>query len=149
MVIFLYVIIHDIKNQFVFVLFFLIFFTSSAPNPICIAAIVSRFCPNKQTKILFLQKFQLRNIFHNQDAILNMGDNFGIHRGGARANGNTNTTTTSASASSSSEDRTQGQILSDFLLQLEDYTPTVSTLDYVSYKVLLKYFHINLRFRTL
>lgn len=38
------------------------------------------------------------------------GDNFGIHRGAARPQ----------------DDRTQGQILSDFLLQLEDYTPTVS-----------------------
>lgn len=59
----------------------------------------------------------------------NMGDNFGIHRGGARANAsNTNGTAASSStaAASSSEDRTQGQVLSDFLLQLEDYTPTVS-----------------------
>ncbi|CAD7079693.1 unnamed protein product [Hermetia illucens] len=37
------------------------------------------------------------------------GDNFGIHRGAARPQ----------------DDRTQGQILSDFLLQLEDYTPTI------------------------
>ncbi|XP_037041938.1 transcription initiation factor TFIID subunit 10-like [Bradysia coprophila] len=38
-----------------------------------------------------------------------MGDNFGIHRAVATTN----------------EERTQGQILSDFLVQLEDYTPTV------------------------
>lgn len=43
---------------------------------------------------------------------LKMGDNFGIHRTPARS-----VTTT--------EERTQGQILSDFLVQLEDYTPTV------------------------
>lgn len=59
-----------------------------------------------------------------------MGDNFGIHRGGARANSTTNANNTATggatAAASSSEDRTQGQILSDFLLQLEDYTPTVS-----------------------
>lgn len=41
-----------------------------------------------------------------------MGDNFGIHRTGARGVAGT-------------EERTQGQILSDFLVQLEDYTPTV------------------------
>jgi hypothetical protein len=39
-----------------------------------------------------------------------MGDNFGIHRGGNR----------------NIDERTQGQVLSDFLVQLEDYTPTVS-----------------------
>lgn len=46
-----------------------------------------------------------------------MGDNFGIHRGAVRS-GN--------GPSSGDETRTQGQILSDFLVQLEDYTPTVS-----------------------
>lgn len=45
-----------------------------------------------------------------------MGDNFGIHRGAVRS-GNV--------ASAADENRTQGQILSDFLVQLEDYTPTV------------------------
>ena len=39
-----------------------------------------------------------------------MGDNFGIHRGANR----------------SVDERSQGQVLSDFLVQLEDYTPTVS-----------------------
>lgn len=43
-----------------------------------------------------------------------MGDNFGIHRTPARSVG--------------TEERTQGQILSDFLVQLEDYTPTVRML---------------------
>lgn len=50
-----------------------------------------------------------------------MGDNFGIHRAAPGAQ--------SARASSgnvaAADDRTQGQVLSDFLLQLEDYTPTV------------------------
>lgn len=56
-----------------------------------------------------------------------MGDNFGIHRGAARSNTANNATNGNTSASSAStEERTQGQILSDFLLQLEDYTPTVS-----------------------
>lgn len=44
-----------------------------------------------------------------------MGDNFGIHR-------------TPALRGAAPEERTQGQILSDFLVQLEDYTPTVRTL---------------------
>lgn len=43
------------------------------------------------------------------------GDNFGIHR----------VTGTSTTRPSTQDDRSQGQILSDFLLQLEDYTPTV------------------------
>lgn len=43
-----------------------------------------------------------------------MGDNFGIHRAtGSRGN------------AAAIDERSQGQILSDFLLQLEDYTPTV------------------------
>ncbi|XP_055545188.1 transcription initiation factor TFIID subunit 10-like [Wyeomyia smithii] len=42
-----------------------------------------------------------------------MGDNFGIHRGPPKRQ------------TDNSEDRTQGQILSDFLVQLEDYTPTI------------------------
>lgn len=42
-----------------------------------------------------------------------MGDNFGIHR------------TPAARGAAATEERTQGQILSDFLVQLEDYTPTV------------------------
>uniref|UniRef100_A0A2M4AM13 Transcription initiation factor TFIID subunit 10 n=1 Tax=Anopheles triannulatus TaxID=58253 RepID=A0A2M4AM13_9DIPT len=42
-----------------------------------------------------------------------MGDNFGIHRGPPKKQ------------SEQAEDRTQGQILSDFLTQLEDYTPTI------------------------
>lgn len=46
-----------------------------------------------------------------------MGDNFGIHRSGNKG-GN--------AVSNGDEVRTQGQILSDFLVQLEDYTPTVS-----------------------
>lgn len=51
-----------------------------------------------------------------------MGDNFGIHRGpAARGTGN----------ATAADDRTQGQILSDFLLQLEDYTPTVNTLTFL------------------
>lgn len=40
-----------------------------------------------------------------------MGDNFGIHRGTSRQNSET--------------ERGQNQVLSDFLIQLEDYTPTV------------------------
>lgn len=48
-----------------------------------------------------------------------MGDNFGIHRGPAANRPGT-------SVAATTEDRTQGQVLSDFLLQLEDYTPTVS-----------------------
>uniref|UniRef100_U5EQC9 Transcription initiation factor TFIID subunit 10 n=1 Tax=Corethrella appendiculata TaxID=1370023 RepID=U5EQC9_9DIPT len=43
-----------------------------------------------------------------------MGDNFGIHRGAASGN-----------KRNESENRSQGQILSDFLIQLEDYTPTI------------------------
>ncbi|KAJ6643543.1 Transcription initiation factor TFIID subunit 10b, partial [Pseudolycoriella hygida] len=39
-------------------------------------------------------------------------DNFGIHR-------------TPVRSVAASEERTQGQILSDFLVQLENYTPTV------------------------
>lgn len=62
-----------------------------------------------------------------------MGDNFGIHRGPFRnssaANSKgatgTNTSDTSGSGHLAPEDRTQGQILSDFLTQLEDYTPTI------------------------
>lgn len=42
-----------------------------------------------------------------------MGDNFGIQRAGVRSGNNAD------------DNRTQGQILSDFLMQLEDYTPTV------------------------
>ncbi|XP_035912857.1 transcription initiation factor TFIID subunit 10-like [Anopheles stephensi] len=42
-----------------------------------------------------------------------MGDNFGIHRGPAKK------------TADMVEDRTQGQILSDFMMQLEDYTPTI------------------------
>lgn len=56
-----------------------------------------------------------------------MGDNFGIHRGGVRGNSTNATGNNPSAAGSSNEDRTQGQILSDFLLQLEDYTPTVSS----------------------
>lgn len=47
-----------------------------------------------------------------------MGDNFGIHR-------------TTARGAVGTEERTQGQILSDFLVQLEDYTPTVKILLFV------------------
>lgn len=43
-----------------------------------------------------------------------MGDNFGIHRAPVRS-------------AAANEERTQGQILSDFLVQLEDYTPTVKS----------------------
>lgn len=46
-----------------------------------------------------------------------MGDNFGINRGAVRSNNG---------ASAGEDNRTQGQILSDFLTQLEDYTPTVT-----------------------
>uniref|UniRef100_A0A182X5Y8 Transcription initiation factor TFIID subunit 10 n=1 Tax=Anopheles quadriannulatus TaxID=34691 RepID=A0A182X5Y8_ANOQN len=42
-----------------------------------------------------------------------MGDNFGIHRGQGKK------------VSEMVEDRTQGQVLSDFMMQLEDYTPTI------------------------
>ena len=48
-----------------------------------------------------------------------MGDNFGIHRGPPKKGAAANAT--------DAEDRTQGQILSDFLVQLEDYNPTVTT----------------------
>lgn len=49
-----------------------------------------------------------------------MGDNFGIHRPGEvrQIKGSTNL--------GEDSNTTQGQALSDFLLQLEDYTPTVS-----------------------
>ena len=43
-----------------------------------------------------------------------MGDNFGIHR-------------VPVNRTANAEDRTQGQVVSDFLHQLEDYTPTVSS----------------------
>lgn len=46
-----------------------------------------------------------------------MGDNFGIHRGPAVRSNSNNV--------APADDRTQGQVLSNFLLQLEDYTPTV------------------------
>lgn len=45
---------------------------------------------------------------------MSVGDNFGIHRSG--------------SSRSNADDRGQAQILSDFLIQLEDYTPTVRIL---------------------
>uniref|UniRef100_A0A1B0DH81 Uncharacterized protein n=1 Tax=Phlebotomus papatasi TaxID=29031 RepID=A0A1B0DH81_PHLPP len=41
-----------------------------------------------------------------------IGDNFGIHRGGVR------------NTAAANEERS-GQVLSDFLVQLEDYTPTI------------------------
>lgn len=44
---------------------------------------------------------------------MNVGDNFGIHRTGAKNNAN------------AEEQKQQGQILSDFLMQLEDYGPTI------------------------
>lgn len=50
-----------------------------------------------------------------------MGDNFGIHRGTSRQNSET--------------ERGQGQILSDFLIQLEDYTPTVWMLIILSQQI--------------
>jgi len=53
---------------------------------------------------------------------MNAGDNFGIHRGN-NAGSKTNNNNTSSSVIN--DDRTQGQVLSDFLGQLEDYTPTV------------------------
>lgn len=43
---------------------------------------------------------------------MSAGDNFGIHRG-------------PVVPKTGAEERTQGQVLSDFLTQLEDYTPTV------------------------
>lgn len=73
-----------------------------------------------------------------------MADNFGIHRGTPTPQASnaartpvpqtTNTapttstvtrTTASGGTPSIQDDRTQGQILSDFLHQLEDYTPTI------------------------
>lgn len=74
-----------------------------------------------------------------------MGDNFGIHRGTPTPQTSNATrppivqpatatvpTTSAATRTTSSggtpaiqDDRTQGQILSDFLHQLEDYTPTI------------------------
>lgn len=45
---------------------------------------------------------------------MNVGDNFGIHRTGAKNNNN-----------NAEEQKQHGQILSDFLLQLEDYNPTI------------------------
>lgn len=51
-----------------------------------------------------------------------MGDNFGIHRGPPTKKPATSSAVTS---SDGCEDRTQGQILSDFLVQLEDYVPTI------------------------
>lgn len=53
-----------------------------------------------------------------------MGDNFGIHRGPPSKK----QSAAAAASGEGSEDRTQGQILSDFLVQLEDYTPTVCSL---------------------
>ncbi|EAT42761.1 AAEL005742-PA [Aedes aegypti] len=50
-----------------------------------------------------------------------MGDNFGIHRGPPSKK----QSAAAAASGEGSEDRTQGQILSDFLVQLEDYTPTI------------------------
>lgn len=52
-----------------------------------------------------------------------MADNFGIHRSGQQPT--VNRTVSSGGAAAIEEDRTQGQVLSDFLLQLEDYTPTI------------------------
>lgn len=52
-----------------------------------------------------------------------MGDNFGIHRPNAQPT--VNRTISSGGAPSIQDDRTQGQVLSDFLVQLEDYTPTI------------------------
>lgn len=73
-----------------------------------------------------------------------MADNFGIHRGTPTpqtsnvtrtiipntANSATTTSTVTRTTASGGtpaiqDDRTQGQILSDFLHQLEDYTPTI------------------------
>lgn len=73
-----------------------------------------------------------------------MADNFGIHRGTPNAQApnaartpvpqttNAVPTTSTVTRTTSSggtpaiqDDRTQGQILSDFLHQLEDYTPTI------------------------
>ncbi|XP_031632629.1 transcription initiation factor TFIID subunit 10 [Contarinia nasturtii] len=69
-----------------------------------------------------------------------MADNFGIHRGTPtpQASSSSRIQTTNPTSSTSStvtrtsggtsaiqDDRTQGQILSDFLHQLEDYTPTI------------------------
>lgn len=70
-----------------------------------------------------------------------MGDNFGIHRSTsnpqtpnavraptpqATAGASTSSITTSSGGTSTiNDDRTQGQILSDFLQQLEEYTPTI------------------------
>lgn len=52
-----------------------------------------------------------------------MGDNFGIHRPGA--NSAAGRTVSGGGAPAIQDDRTQGQVLSDFLVQLEDYTPTI------------------------
>lgn len=52
-----------------------------------------------------------------------MADNFGIHRPNQPPT--INRTISSGGAPAIQEDRTQGQVLSDFLLQLEDYTPTI------------------------
>lgn len=60
-----------------------------------------------------------------------MGDNFGIHRGTPQTSAavstaaTVNRTISSGGTAAIQEDRTQGQILSDFLHQLEDYTPTI------------------------
>lgn len=52
-----------------------------------------------------------------------MGDNFGIHRPGAQPTANRSAQGSNTPAIQ--DDRTQGQVLSDFLVQLEDYTPTI------------------------
>lgn len=52
-----------------------------------------------------------------------MGDNFGIHRPGGQPTANR--TTPTAGTPSIQDDRTQGQVLSDFLVQLDDYTPSI------------------------
>lgn len=49
-----------------------------------------------------------------------MADNFGINRSAQLSRAVNN-----GGAASLQDDRTQGQVLSDFLTQLEDYTPTI------------------------
>lgn len=65
---------------------------------------------------------------------MSAGDNFGIHRG-------------PIASKASNEERTQGQILSDFLSQLEDYTPTVRRWKYIFFFFSLKSSYFIRRFQ--
>uniref|UniRef100_A0A182J3M2 Uncharacterized protein n=2 Tax=Anopheles atroparvus TaxID=41427 RepID=A0A182J3M2_ANOAO len=69
---------------------------------------LTRFAVNRLGTISWRSRNRIKRLFYQK-----MGDNFGIHRGPVKKQ------------AEGAEDRTQGQILSDFLMQLEDYTPTI------------------------